>query len=167
MSFNLTIGKTVKMILILSFLNVVFVFALSFFTYQLVGINRQVANPDYAVHETVENKENFPDQPKIYLPAAVFNLAGKIIQIEDDSIVFNASIQSKDEKGNIVSDAELRKANINPATIVKQLTFVKNSPVEKNIKLSDLKKGDYIEAVSDKNIISASEFNATQILLIP
>jgi len=105
--------------------------------------------------------------PEIILPKVLYNLSGKITKIEKSAVTFNATISSKDSKGEIVSGVESRKANIDSSTVIKRLTFVKNSPVESEMKLGDLKINDYIEVVSGQDISVAKEFSVTLIRVLP
>lgn len=108
-----------------------------------------------------------PRESKVELPKVLYNLSGKITKLEANAIIFDATIISKDERGEIVSAIEPRKANIGPAAKISCLAFVNNSPMETKINFSDLKIGDYIEVVSDNDISRAPEFFAIQIRVLP
>lgn len=167
MNKDFTIERIIKIILVLSALNVVFILALSFFVFQFIEMNRPVAGTISGVGGKTGEAVNFPVQPKIELPKVLYNLSGKITGIEKDAVIFNAAVLVKGSGGEIVGDAESRKANIGPVTVIKRLAFIKNSPVESVINFTDLKIGDYVEVISDQDISTAAEFQATRVTILP
>ncbi|MFA6096460.1 MAG: hypothetical protein WC788_02425 [Candidatus Paceibacterota bacterium] len=106
-----------------------------------------------------------PEQERIIVPKIIYNLSGKITKIDGNTIVFNAEMYNVDEEGVRTVREEERKAIVNPQTKVSSLTFVNRTPVEKNIRLSDLKPGDYIEAISSSDISKADDFLAAKIVV--
>lgn len=167
MSKNFTSERIVKTILVLSALNIVLIAGLSFFVFQFLEMNRPRTGVDYNIDKKTDEVIKFPVQPEIKLPEVIYNLSGKITKIEKDAVTFDAAISVKNPAGEIVSDAEPRRAIVGPATNIKKLTFVKNSPVESMINFADLRVGDYIEVISSQDINTATEFTATQIMILP
>ncbi|MBU3925484.1 hypothetical protein KJ854_06185 [Patescibacteria group bacterium] len=161
---NFTKEKFIKSIFVLSVLSIILIIALSFFVLQFSGNGNDGNNSG---NNPAEIAAPARKTPEVILPKVLYNLSGKITEIEKGAVTFSATIFSKDSKGGIVSDIESRKANIDSATNIKRLFFVKNSPVESAIKLSDLKVGDYIEVISDRDISDSAEFPATVIRALP
>lgn len=157
--------KFVELVFVLSVLNIIFIIALGFFVFQFLDSGKigTKINPNEKTGEAVR----FPVQPPIELPKVLYNLSGKITKVEKDAVIFDAVIFSKDAKGEIASGVEPRKANIDSAVNINRLVFVKNSPIESAIKLSDLKVGDYIEVISDQDISDAAEFSVTLVRVLP
>ncbi|MDP3057057.1 MAG: hypothetical protein Q8N37_00865 [bacterium] len=164
MNMNFTKEKFIKSIFVLSVLIIILIIALSFFVLQFSGNGNDGNNSRNNPAETAAPARKTPE---IILPKVLYNLSGKITKIEKSAVIFDATISSKDFKGEIVSSTESRRANIDSATNIKKLVFVKNSPVESVINLSDIKVGDYIEVIAEQDISSAIEFSATQMTILP
>lgn len=116
--------------------------------------------------EIIDKKSDMkpiPIQEKIIVPKVIYNLSGRISKIDGNTVIFNAEIYSVDEKGARSVREEERRALVNYQTKFSSLSFVNRSPVDKIIKLSDLKPGDYAEILSSSDISNAKEFLATQI----
>lgn len=167
MNKKFTKERFVELVFVLSILNIVFTFALSFFVFQFFDGSKVSTKINFKASEKNVEAARFPIQSPIELPKVLYNLSGKITKLEKDAIIFNAAISSKDSKGEVVSSVESRKANIDSATAIKRLAFVNNSPVESIIKLSDIKVGDYVEVISDQDISNAAEFSATVVRVLP
>lgn len=157
--------RFVELVFVLSVLNIIFILALGFFIFQFLDSGKLIRNSHTGINETYIPP--LPSRPPIELPKVIYNFSGTIAKLEKDAIVFNAEIIGIDEKGEITKTIEPRKANIGSSANIKKLVFVKNSPVESAIKLSDLKVGDYIEVISDQDISAALEFSATQVRILP
>lgn len=112
-------------------------------------------------------------QKPIELPKVLYNLTGMIQSMGKDYIVINATLSRLDKAGKLIQVQEERKAIITPSTRFSQLTFVaqegtnRKTPRETALKFSDFIRGDYIEVISNKDISTAKEFEATQIRMLP
>lgn len=107
--------------------------------------------------------EQVPVQEKVVVPQDVYNLSGKILKIDGNTIIFNAEIYGVDEKGERTVRNEQRSAIVNAQTEINGLLFVNRSPVKEKLKFSDLKAGDYVDIVSDVYIGKLQEFLAKRI----
>jgi len=111
--------------------------------------------------------------PKVTLPDVVYNLTGTVKKFEKNSIIFEATIPKLNEKNEIVMETELRKALVTPLTKFTRLSFIKQegtnreTPQEKSITFQDIKINDYIEVISNQNILQKQEFEVTQIRILP
>lgn len=108
-----------------------------------------------------------PKQKEVALPKVLYNLSGKITKLDNNAIIFNAEIISLNSNKEIVKTIESRKALVGSSAKFSRLSFVNNSPIETKIELKDFKEGDYIEAISSKDISKAAEFTATQVRILP
>ena len=115
-----------------------------------------------------------PPSPKPFvppLPKSIYNVAGVIEEIEKDSIILKANLQKQDESGKIINYSEYRRAKITPQTKFIKLTFIEMAPGRKTpkeipISLKDLRKGDYIEVVSNQDIFKEKEFPVIKVRLL-
>lgn len=108
-----------------------------------------------------------PVQEKIVIPEDVYNLSGRILKIDGNTIIFNAEIYGVDEKGERIVRNEQRLAIVNAQTEISTLVFVNRSPVTKKINFSDLKSGDYVDIISDTYIGKLQEFLAKKVRVKP
>jgi len=123
---------------------------------------------------TQQQEPNTPplEKPKIVLPKVLYNLAGSIQEIGQNSVVLDASIPQIDESGQPIIKKEIRKIITTLTTKFTRLTFVaqagstSRTPQETPIAFGDLKKGDYVEAVSNEDIWDKQEFEATLIRVL-
>lgn len=112
------------------------------------------------------------EKPKITLPKVLYNLAGSIQEIAKDSLLFEAAVPYLDKNNEAAIKNEVRKALITATTKFSSLTFVEKPgsksrvPQETAISLKDLKKGDYVEVVSNQDISQAQVFEATLIRIL-
>jgi hypothetical protein len=116
-------------------------------------------------------EEIIEEMPQVALPKVLYNLSGTIQKIELDFFIFEAKVPMLDEAGQLIQKEETRKVLIAPTTKFITLTFVevepgRKRPEEKEIFLEDLKIGDYVEVISNRDIYKAEEFGATKIRLI-
>lgn len=113
-----------------------------------------------------------PPKEEIKLPKTIYNLAGAIQKLEQNALLFGATINQLDQNGQLVQRIETRKAIITQTTKLTSLTFTETEPGRKTpketpITFKDLKLGDYIEVISNRDISQAEEFEATQIRVLP
>ena len=157
---ELVLVNSASLLLILALVN----FAAFLFKYAGGTVNRTKISPTFEAKST---PTVLPKPKEVVLPKVLYNLSGKITKLEEGAIVFNAEIISIGSDKKIIKTIESRKAIISAATNFSRLSFVNNSPVETKIEIKDVKEGDYIEAISDKDISKSAEFSATQIRILP
>jgi len=122
--------------------------------------------------EQPESVVNQPPVKTVTLPKVLYNLAGSIQEIAKDSIVFEAAVPYLDNNNEAAIKNEVRKALITATTKFSRLSFVEKPgsksrvPQEASISLNDLKKGDYVEVVSNQDISQAPTFEATLIRML-
>lgn len=119
-----------------------------------------------------KDSEIVSEAPKVSLPKVLYNLAGTIKEIENQTILLEASIPQIDEAGQPVAKREMRRVKITNLTKFSLLTFVetqpgRKTPQETSITFKNLKVGDYIDVISNQDISQAEEFEATQIRVLP
>ena len=112
-----------------------------------------------------ESMENF-------VPESIFNLTGTIEEIGKNFIVFNASVPKINSSGKKQNFSEIRTAMINESTKIIRYALRTNQStgkkevIEEKFKLSDLKIGDKIEVMADKDIKYLKEFLAIKIRIL-
>lgn len=110
---------------------------------------------------------------KPQLPKVLYNLSGPILSVEQNAVAFSAEVSFVNAAGEIEQKIEKRTAVIIPATKITRLTFVeqegtnRRTPQETQISLGGLQVGDLVEVLSNRDISTAGEFEATQIRLLP
>lgn len=110
--------------------------------------------------------------PKITLPKILYNLTGSILKLENNTVFFDAGIPQIDENGQPVQKREQRTALITPTTKFSSLTFVnqegsdKKTPLETPLTFKDLRVGDFIEVISNRDISQTAEFEITQLRVL-
>jgi len=111
--------------------------------------------------------------PNVATPGVLYNLAGKVEKLEEGIIVFEAIVPQIDEKNQLLSKKETRKAIITSNTSFSRLviatqqeTGLKKSE-ENQIDFEDLKVGDYIEVSANQNISKLTEFEAIKVRVLP
>lgn len=146
---------------------VIFFGVFAFIIYQRIGrLESFIQTPE-------KKTETSQKIPKITVPEVLYNLAGLIKKIENGTIFLEASIPKVDENGNPSQITEIRKITVKPDAKISRLTFVaqegtdEKAPKENQIILTDLKVGDYIEVISNKDISKSTEFEAVQVRLLP
>jgi len=132
----------------------------------------------YYQAKLIEVKPSAPEDetpseiPKVTTPRVLHNLVGTIKEFEENTIIFEAIISQVDEKNQLISKKEMRKAAIDPTTEITYLTFTiheetgKKIPKELKITFEDLKIGDYIEVLSNENISEKERFEASKIRIL-
>jgi hypothetical protein len=129
--------------------------------------NRKEIPPKEEKKEEVQTKtmDNF-------VPEAVFSLTGPVVDINKDFIIFDASVPRLDVNGKRIDVIETRKITIDESTKITHYEIKTNSQTgkkeisEEQLKLSDLKIGNRIEANSDKDIKDKEEFLAIKIRIL-
>lgn len=161
-------SKFIELVLINS-ASLLFILAvINIATFFINGIQDNFGRPQIGAQpEAQKNFSALPKQKEVVLPKVLYNLSGKIIKLENGAIIFNAEIISIGSDKKIVKTIESRKAIFSSSTKFNRLSFINNSPVETKIEIKDFKEGDYIEAISDKDISKSAEFTATQIRILP
>ena len=125
-----------------------------------------------------EAKVKLPEEPpakvpKITMPEILYNLTGIIQEIERNSIVLEVNIPYVDETNQIVHKIEIRKAIINTDTKFSDMSFIDTEDAnrktiqESEIIFQDLKIGDQIEVISNKDIKDKQEFEAVKVRILP
>ncbi|MCK4553655.1 hypothetical protein KAU19_01690 [Candidatus Parcubacteria bacterium] len=123
--------------------------------------------------EQQPEEEQREEMPKFTVPEVLYNLIGLIQDIDDDFIIIEAEIPFLDENHQIIYKMEERKILISENTVLKSLNIVKQEKTNKKIiqesliSLQDLKIGDQIEAIANKDISQGYEFTASQIRIMP
>ncbi len=123
--------------------------------------------------EQQPEEEQREEMPKFTVPEVLYNLTGLIQNIDDDFIIIEAEIPFLDENYQIIQKIEEKKVSINENTVLKSLNIVKQEKTNKRIiqenliTLRDLRIGDQIEAISNKDISQEYEFIASQIRILP
>ncbi len=115
-----------------------------------------------------------PPSPKPFvppLPKSIYNVVGVIEEIEKDSIILKANLQKQDDSGKIINYSEYRRAKITSQTKFIKLKFIeiapgRKAPKEIPISLKDLRKGDYIEVVSNQDVFEEKEFPVIKVRLL-
>lgn len=148
---------------VISMLLMVAVSFIDFIYYQ--EITKVFTQPSAVISQKAET-------PKIILPQVLYNLAGPIKLLDKNFLVLEAAIPQLNELNQVVQKIENRKVLVGPATRFSRLIFISQgegagTPKETSITFKDLKINDYIEAVSNKDISQAPEFEATQIRVLP
>ena len=134
-------------------------------------INKQ-HSPDISQNIKPEPKVQ-PELPKITMPEILYNLTGLIQEIEEDFIVIEVNIPYVDETNQIAHKTEIRKAMITVETNFSNMEFIntkepnRKTIQESEITLQDLKIGDQIEVISNKDIKDKREFEAVRIRILP
>jgi hypothetical protein len=111
--------------------------------------------------------------PNVATPGVLYNLAGKIEKLEEGVIIFEAIVPQIDERNQLLSKKETRRAIVTSNTgfsrliIATQQESGAETSKENQIDFKDLKIGDYIEVISSQNISQAMEFEATKIRALP
>ena len=122
--------------------------------------------------QTTSETQPVLESPEPKLPKVLYNLTGRIETIEANAVVFDAVISFVNAAGEIEQKTETRKAVITPTTKITRLVFVtqpgtdSRTPRESQISLGSLQAGDLVEVLSNRDISSAEEFEATQIRLL-
>lgn len=123
--------------------------------------------------EHPQKEENLPRRQEITAPKILYNLAGLIQKLEENSLILQASIPKIDDAGHIFQDTNIRKVVVGPNTKFTRLAFVtqegtdRRTPKETQIVFKDLKVNDYVEVVSNQDISQKQEFEATKIRILP
>lgn len=111
------------------------------------------------------------ESPKVTLPQVLYNLAGSIRKMEQDSFLLEASIPILNGNNQLTQKTEIRKVFVTPITRFSSLNFItqgnKKIPQETKITFQDLKIGSYVEVISNQDIFQKPEFEATQIRILP
>lgn len=129
---------------------------------------------DLAPEAKVKLPEEPPTKvPKITMPEILYNLTGIIQEIERNSIVLEVNIPYVDETNQIAHKIEIRKAIINTDTKFSDMSFIDTEDAnrktiqESEITFQDLKIGDQIEVISNKDIKDKQEFEAVKVRILP
>lgn len=126
-----------------------------------------------AQEQPASGTQTMLEPPKPQLPKVLYNLSGPVLSVGQNAVVFNAEVSFANAAGEIEQKIEERTAVITPATKITRLTFVeqegtnRRTPQETQISLGSLQVGDSIEVLSNRDISTAGEFEATQIRLLP
>ncbi len=150
---------------------IIFVIVLLTFVFLLFGYRHNTFNEYLPV--SLSHRSNLPSTPTLKTSKIFYNVGGVIKKIEDSYIILEANIPQITQDGIVSQKIELRRVFITPATKIIQLTFVSKkgesskSPQESPISLHELKMGDYIEAIGNKDISASQEFEAIQIRALP
>lgn len=119
-------------------------------------------------HETTHSQ----NLQKNTIPDIIYNLAGSIKKIEDKTFLMAAAMPQLDENNKPVVKTELKKIFTSSTTKFSYLTFVSKddsgskTPEETQISFTDLKIGDYVEVISNKNVKGEQEVEATKIRVL-
>ena len=111
--------------------------------------------------------------PNVATPGILYNLAGKIEKLEGETIVFEAIVPQIDERNQLLSKKETRRAIVTSNTsFIRLITAAQQesgagTSQENQIGFKDLKIGDYIEVISGQNISQAMEFEAVKVRVLP
>ncbi len=157
-------------VIILTLVVIIFIGIFVFLNYQLF---QKINWLESIIQIPGEKTEVIPKVPKITVPKVLYNLAGLIKKMENRTIFLEASIPQVDENGNPSQITEIRKITVKPDAKISRLTFVAQEgtdekvPKENQITLADLKIGDYIEVISNKDISQETEFEVVQVRLLP
>jgi len=115
-----------------------------------------------------------PLASKVILPSTLYNITGTIRSIEGQRIVFEAKIPQVDEENNrIVYTVETKIVKVGATTKITRQRFVpiegtnQKRSQETEISLSDLKEGNVIEVLSNREVRDAGEITATKIRILP
>jgi len=147
--------------------------SLVFLIYLNYHFSKKISQLELEFQKTAISKKETKEPPKVSLPKVLYNLTGKIKNLERNTIVFEANVPVIDENNQPRSKIEIRKAIITPNTKFTRLTFVqkesdnKKIPLETNITLNDLKISDYIDVISNQDIYQKEEFESTEIRVLP
>jgi len=112
-------------------------------------------------------------EQKITIPKVIYNLAGLVQKLEENSFILEASIPQLDQSGKVTQKKETRKINVTADTKFSRLTFVAQpgstgkSPLETPMTFGEIKVGDYIEVIANQDISQAQDFEATQVRELP
>jgi len=125
-----------------------------------------------AINNLNIQKEKPNETAQVSMPKTIYNLTGRIENLEANAIVFEANIPTINNNGEAVSKVETRKVIISPDTKFTALKFVdqeggKKTPLETTITLKDFKAGDLIEVISNEDISKKEDFLATQVRILP
>lgn len=113
------------------------------------------------------------EKPKVTLPSVLYNLNGVIKRIEQGAIVLEANVPAVNQAGEPISQKEIKKALLTPETKFTRLHIEKDeqngqqSIKQATIALGDLKLGDKIEVIANRDIKDALEFEAKQVRVLP
>lgn len=104
----------------------------------------------------------------------ITDIAGKILTVKINKLIgpgFDSSKIVSEERKVVVGDkTEIVKLTFPALTLASAPAAVPNVPVQPKldkISFKDLKKGDFVGAYADKNIVGVKEFTATKIELLP
>jgi len=113
------------------------------------------------------------ENQKITVPKVIYNLAGLVQKLEENSFILEASIPQLDQSGKVTQRKETRKINVTSGTKFSRLTFVAQpgstgkSPLETPMTFGEIKVGDYIEVIANQDISQAQDFEASQVRELP
>lgn len=169
-----TKGRTSLRVIIISLVAIFFVviglMLVVFFTQKISVGKKTEIKTQPLVQE--EKKTEEKSTSKIIIPEEIFNLSGVIMEIKNDSLIFDAKIPYLDESGIAMSKNESREAIIGVNTELKKMSIIakegtnKKTVQETNMNFSELKVGDYIEAIARENIKDLVEFEAAKIRIM-
>ena len=104
----------------------------------------------------------------------ITDIAGKILTVKANKLLgsgFDSSRVVSEERRVVVGEkTEIVKLTFPSSTFTSAPVAASNAPIQPKtdkISFKDLKKGDFIGAYADKNIVSASEFTAVKVELLP
>lgn len=170
-------NKIIILVVLVVFVLIGLVFAQYFiFQCRLPFLRTLLKCPSYIQQESpgaaTNSSENLPKPQKVTLPKVLYNLAGSIQEIGTNFLVLDAAIPGMDDSGQPIIKKEIRKVLTTLSTKFTRLTFIEKpgstskTPQETTIGFKDLKKGDYVEAVSNQDIWNKQEFEATLIRVL-
>ena len=118
------------------------------------------------------SSETSSENSGVTTPKVLYNLTGIIEEFGENTVYFEADIPQIDEKGQLVSKKEIRKAILEPTTEISRLYFEthretgKKIPKEIEMDFEDLKIGNEIEVLSNQNIGELQEFKVTKVRVL-
>lgn len=108
-----------------------------------------------------------PDLPSDGVPATtVYNLSGTLLTVRGDLLTFGANVERTADGRQLVEE---RVAKVSSATQVVRFQTVTNPETgrqkveERPITLGDLRPGDRIQVISNRDILKQEEIKATKI----
>ncbi|MCG2701382.1 hypothetical protein L6267_04395 [Candidatus Parcubacteria bacterium] len=145
----------------------------------LISVNfykNQQINPTVAENIKSQQETQQKDMQKIpeaTMPKFLYNLIGSIQRIEGNSIILEANVPYVNEVNQIANKIETRKAIVNPETDFSRIIFKdtgdagRKTVQESKITLEDLKVGDQIEVIANKDIKNKQEFEVVSVRILP
>jgi len=158
--------------------NIIYLIVAVFFLFLAILFSYYFVSEVKKVKMALETSRNglpsdFPTLNKIHTPKVLYNLAGLVEEKGGEYLMLEATIPQIDEEGRVFKRTETRTILIGEDTKFSRLAFVSQEgsdrrvPQKTSITFAQIRIGDYVEVISNRDVSKSQEIYASQIKILP